>query len=71
MLNVAERRLRRAKHSLVQERTERAVNEIEATIVIIIGVFGSLNGCKKTKHPWKGGGGSQKQIYGKGHEKGV
>ncbi|GIO99490.1 hypothetical protein J14TS5_45760 [Paenibacillus lautus] len=62
MLNVAERRLRKAKHFLAQERTERAVYEIEATIVIIIGVFGSLNGCKRTKHPWKGGGGSQKQI---------
>lgn len=65
MLNVAERRLRRAKHFLVQERTERAVNEIEATIVIMIGVFGSLNSYKKTKHPWKGGGGAKNKYTGK------
>ncbi|GKS13161.1 hypothetical protein YDYSY3_41610 [Paenibacillus chitinolyticus] len=51
MLNVANRRLRRAKYFLIRERKERTVDEIETTIAIIGEVLKSLN--KKNSYPRK------------------
>ncbi|MNK48807.1 hypothetical protein D3C87_676460 [compost metagenome] len=56
MLNDANRRLRRAKHFLLREKFERAIDEIETTIVIVSGVFVSLKCYRKIRHPRKSRG---------------
>ncbi|MNV54938.1 hypothetical protein D3C71_1471530 [compost metagenome] len=56
MLKVANRRLRRAKHFLMREKFERAIDEIETTIVIISRVFVSLKSYRNTRYPRKSRG---------------